>query len=224
MSGFSGLQIDPAVLRAARRGERQAHAVLFNTFSAAVYSLTLRLSQSAAVADDLLQETFIEVMRSLPGFRGDASVATWIRRIAVSKCLMHLRSAWERKATGLGDDLDTMLTDDRPELGPDAGQQLDLEAALGSLSATARAVVWLHDVEGYTHREISELMGRSESFSKSQLSRAHALLRQYLAEPPGGRTDESSDDAPGEAARCAGRRNDASRAAPSRREMLPCRI
>lgn len=218
------MQIDPAVLRAARRGERQAHAVLFNTFSAAVYSLTLRLSQSTAVADDLLQDTFIEVMRSLPGFRGDASVATWIRRIAVSKCLMHMRSAWERKATALDDDGDTAPAADHGALAPDAGQQMDLEAALASLSETARAVVWLHDVEGYTHREIGELMDRSESFSKSQLSRAHALLRQYLAEPPDGRTDEAPDVAADEAARSASGRKDDSRAAPSRREMLACRI
>lgn len=219
------MQVDPAVLRAARRGEQQAHAVLFNTFSAAVYSLTLRLSQSEATADDLLQETFIEVMRSLPGFRGDASLATWIRRVAVSKCLMHMRSAWERKSTDLDDELDDGRTAAGSVTGPDAGQQLDLEAALGTLAPSARTVVWLHDVEGYTHREIAALMDRSESFSKSQLSRAHAALRDYLGEPPGGQSDRAgANAATGHGQPAPGERDESQRAAPSRRELLPCRI
>jgi RNA polymerase sigma-70 factor (ECF subfamily) len=59
---------------------------------------------------------------------------------------------------------------------------MDLEAALESLSETSRAVVWLHDVEGYTHEEIASMMGRTASFSKSQLARAHARLRRRLGE------------------------------------------
>ena len=64
----------------------------------------------------------------------------------------------------------------------DVGLQMDLEAALSKLSETSRAAVWLHDVEGYTHEEIAELMGKTVSFSKSQLSRAHARLRALLGE------------------------------------------
>jgi RNA polymerase sigma-70 factor (ECF subfamily) len=64
----------------------------------------------------------------------------------------------------------------------DAGLRMDLEAALERLSATSRAVVWLHDVEGYTHEEIAGMMGKTVSFSKSQLARAHTRLRHWLGE------------------------------------------
>ena len=66
----------------------------------------------------------------------------------------------------------------------DNGLRMDLEAALERLPETSRAVVWLHDVEGYTHEEIAGMMGKTVSFSKSQLARAHARLRRWLGEEP----------------------------------------
>lgn len=161
----------------------KAHEIIFRTYSAPVYSLMARMTGSTATADDLLQETFIEVIRSIGSFRGDASLATWIRKIAVSKCLMHLRSAWNNRAT-LFRDLGDGQTEYEPAVAADTPLtlvQMDLERALARLSDTARVVVILHDVEGYTHREIAELLGKSVSFSKSQLARAHQRLRQAAA-------------------------------------------
>ncbi|MFW2404139.1 MAG: RNA polymerase sigma factor [Gammaproteobacteria bacterium] len=160
----------------------KAHEIIYRTFSPPVYSLMARMTGSTHTADDLLQETFIEVIRSIGKFRGEAALATWIRKVAVSKCLMHMRSAWQNRATlfrDLGEDhlpyepavaCDTPLTQ----------AQMDLEKALARLSDTSRVVVILHDVEGYTHREIADLMGKSVSFSKSQLARAHARLQQAV--------------------------------------------
>lgn len=178
MSGFAGITVDEAVLRRARQGDARAHETLYRSFAPAVYTLALRLVKAPAPAEDMLQETFIEVMRSLPGYRGDASLATWIRRIAVSKCLMHLRSAWHNRAAGFGDGEDPV--DGGPAVAESVGMRMDLEAALASLPSESRVVVWLHDVEGYTHREIAMLMQRTESYSKSQLSRAHRKLRGML--------------------------------------------
>jgi RNA polymerase sigma-70 factor (ECF subfamily) len=140
------------------------------------------MTGSTHTADDLLQETFIEVIRSIGNFRGDASLATWIRKIAVSKCLMHLRSAWQNRAT-LFRDLGEDHLPYEPAVAcgaPLTQAQMDLEKALARLSDTARVVVILHDVEGYTHREIADLMGKSVSFSKSQLARAHQRLQQAV--------------------------------------------
>jgi RNA polymerase sigma-70 factor (ECF subfamily) len=138
-----------------------------------------------AQAEDLVQETFIEIMRSIANFRGEAALGSWVRRIAVSKALMHLRSAWTARGQSLADDWDDVTPGDVARHGvssnPDAA--LDLDAALASLPAVGRTVVWLHDVEGFTHKEIAALMGRTESFSKSQLSRAYQRLRPMLAEP-----------------------------------------
>ena len=194
MAGFANKQVDPGVLARAKRGDMKAHEIIFRTFSAPVYSLMARMTGSTHTADDLLQETFIEVMRSIGGFREEAALATWIRRVAVSKCLMHLRSAWEKRTTlfrDLGDE-------DRPyepaAASDEAATQarIDLDRALARLSDTSRVVVILHDVEGYTHREIAVLMGKSVSFSKSQLARAHQRLRQVPG-VAGGAAGESAE-------------------------------
>jgi RNA polymerase sigma factor (sigma-70 family) len=180
MAGFADRRVDPGVLARAQKGDMKAHEVIFRTFSPPVYSLMARMTGSTVTADDLLQETFIEVMRSIDRFRGEASLATWIRKIAVSKCLMHLRSAWRNRTT-LFRDLGEDHLPYEPAVACDSPltqAQMDLERALARLSDTSRVVVILHDIEGYTHREIAELMGKSVSFSKSQLARAHQRLRQ----------------------------------------------
>jgi RNA polymerase sigma-70 factor (ECF subfamily) len=130
----------------------------------------------------LLQETFIEVIRSIAKFRGEAPLGIWIRRVAISKALMFLRSAWHKRGQSLDDDWEEMMTGSQLGHGSPTQpeQAIDLDAALGNLSAVARTVVWLHDVEGYTHKEIAALLGKSESFSKSQLSRAYQKLRPML--------------------------------------------
>ncbi len=181
MSGFANKTIDPAFVRSAQRGDMKAHEIIYRQFSGPVYTLALRMTGSPAVAEDMLQETFVEVLRGIAKFRGEASLATWIRRIAVSRCLMHLRAAWTRRRLLFseivkdGGTYEIPANQETPELA------VDLEAALDTLSPTARAVVWLHDVEGYTHAEIADMMDRTRSFSKSQLARAHKRLREWLA-------------------------------------------
>jgi RNA polymerase sigma factor (sigma-70 family) len=146
-----------------------------------------RLVPRQAVADDLFQDTFVEVLQSLKKFRGEAPLGAWIRRIAVSKCLMYLRSPWHRSLMWLDQQAGPQPDEAGFELaqpeGPHPGARVDLEAALSKLPAVARAVVWLHDVEGHTHEEIAAMYGKTESFSKSQLMRAHFRLRQLLDEP-----------------------------------------
>lgn len=182
MSKFADIQIDPAIVKRAARGDAKAHEILYRAFSAPVYSVCLRFTRVPAQAEDLLQETFIEVMRSIANFRGDAPVGAWIRRVAVSKALMFLRSAWHARGQSLDDDWEEIVFDVRPDSAGSHRQEqaMDLDAALGDLPPVARAVVWLHDVEGYTHKEIAGLMGKTESFSKSQLSRAYQRLRPML--------------------------------------------
>jgi RNA polymerase sigma-70 factor (ECF subfamily) len=185
MSKFADINIDPAIVRRAARGDAKAHEIIYRAFATPVYSLCLRFTKVPAHAEDLVQETFIEIMRSIGKFRGEAALGSWIRRVAVSKALMFLRSAWTSRGQSLGDDWDEMTSDDAIGRGlsrePDAA--MDLDAALANLPSVSRAVVWLHDVEGFTHKEIADLMGRTESFSKSQLSRAYQRLRPMLAVP-----------------------------------------
>ncbi len=185
MTRLTAIKLDPRVLRGAQNGESWAQEQLYRTFSAATYTLIRRLIPRKAVADDLFQDTFVEVLQSLSSFRGEAPLGAWIARVAASKCLMHLRSPWHRSLIWLDqlavEDMtpDTPLTSAR-RLETDAAAQIDVEAALAKLPGQSRAVVWLHDVEGHTHEEIAALFGKSVSFSKSQLMRAHLRLRELL--------------------------------------------
>ncbi len=194
MSKFADIQIDPAIVSRAARGDARAHEIIYRAFATPVYSLCLRFTRAPAHAEDLVQETFIEIMRSIAKFRGEAALGTWIRRIAVSKALMFLRSAWTARSQSLGEDWDEVTPGDAVSLGisrhPD--EAIDLDAALANLPQVGRTIVWLHDVEGFTHKEIAKMMGRTESFSKSQLSRAYQKLRPMLAT---GNTDSAATDA-----------------------------
>jgi RNA polymerase sigma-70 factor (ECF subfamily) len=158
----------------AREGDRAAHAELYSVFGGPVFTLARRMLASRALAEDVLQETFVEVICNIDRFRGDAEVGTWIKRIAINKCLMHVRSSWVSRR---GPELEEPAAEHRSGAVDD---QMALERALDSVPDVARAVVWLHDVEGYTHAEIGRLMGRTTSFSKSQLARAHERLRGLL--------------------------------------------
>lgn len=175
------------VLARARRGDLHALETLFRAHQGAVYNLARRLCRSPEDAEEVLQETFLEVSRSLGRFRGDGALSAWIRRIAANKALARLRRERVRSSDSLaeaGDD-DPRLAD--KDVQPDPAHRLDLEAALERLPSTARTVVWLHDVEGHTHEEIGALMNRTASFSKSQLARAHRKLRRWLDSTPGRR-------------------------------------
>jgi RNA polymerase sigma-70 factor (ECF subfamily) len=182
MSKFVDIQIDPGIVKRAARGDAKAHEIIYRAYSSPVYSVCLRFTRVPAQAEDLLQETFIEVIRSIAKFRGEAPLGIWIRRVAVSKALMFLRSAWHKRGQSLDDDWEEMMTGSQLGHGnpTQPEQAIDLDAALGNLPAVTRTVVWLHDVEGYTHKEIAALLGKSESFSKSQLSRAYQKLRPML--------------------------------------------
>lgn len=180
MSGFSGITVSAQTLALAQQRDPAALASICRTFATPVYTLACRLVQCPATADDIAQETFEQVLNNLSTFRADASLATWVRKIAVSRCLMHQRSAWQRRSTTLEEQPETAATQLSTEGA--VGLEQDLVKALGALPVTARSVVWLHDVEGYTHKEIAAMTGRSTSFSKSCLARAHLRLRNILAD------------------------------------------
>jgi len=187
MSAFFDSDLPPDTVSRARAGAVDAQESIYRAFQRPVRTLARRLVSRAAVAEELAQDVFIEVLQSLGQFDGRGSFAGWVRAITVRKCLMHLRSPWQRGLRWV-----EALTDDNLGTGSAAGEHegpaaaLDLERALAQLGDTARVVVWLHDVEGYTHAEIGALLGGTASLSKSQLARAHARLRELLE--PGGVT------------------------------------
>lgn len=175
MSSRFGHAVAVEIVTRARAGDRSAQAELFVAYGRAVYGLARRLLGRADLAEDVLQDTFVEVLRNMPSFRGEAPVGMWIRRIAVNECLMQMRSHWHRRLPLDGEN-DATPVESR---GREAEHLLDFEKALDALPPEARAVVWLHDVEGYTHREIAQLVNATPSYSKSQLARAYVRMQRW---------------------------------------------
>jgi RNA polymerase sigma-70 factor (ECF subfamily) len=163
------------VVARARAGDPDALEQLYRAFEAPVYNLARRICRTTEDAEDVLQETFFEVCRSIGRYREEGSLWGWVRTIAASKALMRLRRNKYRETEELHDEVTGRQRED-------TALRMDLEAALERLSETSRAVVWMHDVEGYTHEEIAAMMGKTPSFSKSQLARAHVRLRRWLGE------------------------------------------
>lgn len=182
MTSFFDSALPPDTIDRARNGDAAACEAIYRAFDRPVRTLARRLVPRRSVAEDLAQDVFVEVLTSLHQFDGRGSFAGWIRRITVRKCLMHLRSPWHRGVSWLDGRGGSTEVGDRPAAGSTGADpaQLDLERALARLTYAARVVVWLHDVEGYTHAEIGALLGGTPSKSKSQLARAHARLRELL--------------------------------------------
>jgi len=175
------------VLALACEGDRAARQAIYTAVAPATLTLIRRLVGQRALSEDLFQDTMMLFFERLPQFRREAPVGAWLRQIAISRCLMYLRSPWKRARMclepvdfGVAAEVAALVTPGY------AGDLIDLERALASLAPTARAVVWMYEVEGYSHQEIAREFGRSVSFSKSQLARAHARLRAWL-EPQGER-------------------------------------
>ena len=166
------VDVAPEVIEKALDGDPCATESIYRSFERPVFTLGLRICQCEQDALDVLQETFIQVFTRLHQFAGEAPFWSWLRQVAVNCSLARLR---KRKLIPVGWNEDSAAT-----AGNDAGMQMDLVAALAKLPADARAVVWLYDVEGLTHKEIADQFGKSISFSKTQLSRAHARLRDLL--------------------------------------------
>ena len=181
MSAFLDSDLPTETVSRARAGAIDAQEAIYRAFQRPVRTLARRLVPNVAAAEDLAQDVFVEVLTKLDQYDGRGSFAGWVRSITVNKCLMHLRSPWQRARRWMslaGENGGVEWPEQRSELV--TGDTVDLERALAHLGDTARAVVWLHDVEGYTHAEIGRLLGGTASFSKSQLARAHVRLRELL--------------------------------------------
>lgn len=182
MTRLCDISVPDDVVGRACDGDSRAQAQLYELLSPAVFGLIRRLVGSRAVAEDLFQETMMTVFGHLHVLRNRDALGAWVRQIAVSRALMYLRSPWHRARLSLTPDTDeeTGLPELSDTVSAPLAERYDLERALASLSPTARAVVWLYEVEGYTHEEIARAFGRSISFSKSQLARAHRRLREWF--------------------------------------------
>ncbi len=180
-SGSHRMNTDAAL---AASGDRQAFERLYRAHVNRIYSLCARMVADRTRAEELTQDVFVRAWEKLHLFRGDSSFATWLHRLAVN-VVLNERKTEGRRRTRFEEE------DEGGEAGMDGfagvvgmplapGDLLDLEQAITRLPPGARRVFTLHDVEGYKHEEIAEMLGVTTGATKAQLHRARMLLREAL--------------------------------------------
>ncbi|MDP2480294.1 MAG: RNA polymerase sigma factor [Candidatus Palauibacterales bacterium] len=170
---------EPELIERVLAGDAAAERTLYDAHVDRIYRLAYRMTGEDDLAQDCTQETFLRAFERLAEFRGDSALGTWLHTVATSVVLNALRKRkrrWRRevameKAGPLG----------RREIGEDVGLRQRLHAAIDDLPDKYRMVFVMHEVEGYTHREIGSALGIEVGTSKAQLSRARARLREALA-------------------------------------------
>jgi RNA polymerase sigma-70 factor (ECF subfamily) len=185
----SGELTEAEAIQRASEGDRTVFEFLYQLHSRRVYAVCLRMVGNTAEAEDLTQEAFLVLLRKIHTFRGESAFSTWLHRLAVNVVLMRLR----RKSPPT-DSLEAALDPDDETGWPsvDIGapdlllegslDRINLERCIKQLPAGYRTIFVLHDIQGYEHHEIAEILGRSVGVSKSQLHKARRRLRELLHE------------------------------------------
>ena len=162
-------------------GDHGAFEAIYRRYCGRVYGLCLRLCADVGEAETATQDTFVRAWHKLDSFAGSGSLGGWLRRLATHAVADMRRQ--RRRRERLIEEL-PLVSAAAEGVGPGrvrSGLSIDLERAIARLPAAARTVFVLHDVEGFRHREIAELMGTAAGTSKAQLHRARKLLRVMLA-------------------------------------------
>jgi RNA polymerase sigma-70 factor (ECF subfamily) len=175
-SGFD-TDLDELTLAGARRGDMRACEKIYRKFHKQAFTVAIRICKCRELAQDVTQEAFITAFKRLHQYRGDSPFWGWLRRVIVNHAISALRKLPRHAAVELEDYMATSSGDQEG-----LGHCMDLEQALQQLNDQDRMVVWLHDVEGYKHKEIAALTGKTESYSKTRLNRARAKLRLLISE------------------------------------------
>lgn len=167
---------EQTLIRQAQQGDEAAMHALYRRYAPRVYAVVRRIAGTDALAEDWAQEAWIRAFRALPKFRGDSAFSTWLHRVAVNSALQGKRSRNRH------DSRETALPATLPGRGPREATELrlTLEWAMEQIPDGMRKVLVLHDVEGFTHEEIGEMLGVAPGTSKSQLFKARAKMRTLL--------------------------------------------
>ena len=173
---------DYELAQKAAAGDLAAFEELYRRHFRRVYALALRMTASPEEAEDLAQETFIQLFKKIGSFRGDSAFTTWLHRMTVNQVLMHFRRRKSRPeyTTEEGETPVQIVQGTENQARMPVVDRIALEDAIAKLPLGYRSVFVLHDVEGYEHNEVAEMLGISEGTSKSQLHKARLKLRGLI--------------------------------------------
>ncbi|MEJ7645446.1 MAG: RNA polymerase sigma factor [Chryseolinea sp.] len=172
------LNVHEELIARCKSGDQNAHHKLYKLYAKAMYNVGYRITRNEEEAQDVLQEAFISAFKNLERYRGDSTFGAWLKRIVVNKAINALQKkklepipehdAWDVAEEEVSTEYKEELTVDR------------VRRSIEQLPAGYRSVLSLYLLEGYDHQEIAEIMGFTESTSKSQLNRAKGKLREIL--------------------------------------------
>jgi len=165
------------LIKGCLQGERRMQEELYRRFSPRMYAVCLRYAGNAEEAEDILQEGFIKIFKKLDSFRGDGSFEGWLRRIFVNTAIEHFRR--KRYLMPVTEKEENTIEGKYTSVLDELGAK-DIMALVQELSPGYRTVFNMYVVEGYTHKEIADILGISEGTSKSQLSRAKVILQDMV--------------------------------------------
>ncbi len=160
------------------KGERTAQYNLYRMYSKGMYNICLRMLNNSMEAEDVLQESFIDVYKKLHTFKYESTPGAWIKRIVVNNCINKLR---KRKLIFEDIDEGRFVVEEAVEIKDHSLEVNKIKKALTHLPDGYRAIFSLYALEGYDHQEIGQIMNISESTSKSQYSRAKKKIRELIS-------------------------------------------
>lgn len=149
---------------------------LYKAYTGTLYSIALRMTGNTSDAEDFVHDAWLRAVAAIGRFRGDASLRTWLTSILINRCRESYRP---RHETSLDDCLEIVASEREEESA--MLDQVDIDRALAEMPARYREVFVLHDIEGFTHVEISQLLRIETGTSKSQLARGRRWLRGALS-------------------------------------------
>ncbi len=170
------MYIHAPLIEECRKGNNRAQFRLYNQYSKAMYNLAYRMLNNREDAEDILQEAFVDCFRNISSFRFESTFGAWLKKILINKCINHL----QKKKINL------ILTDMLPNNAYEEEEETIYDTTkiikgIEMLPDGYRVILTLYLLEGYDHSEISQILGISESTSKSQYSRAKEKLRNQLS-------------------------------------------
>jgi RNA polymerase sigma-70 factor (ECF subfamily) len=172
---YSDVNIHASLIEECRRGSSKAQFRLYNQYSKAMYNLAYRMMNNREDAEDLLQEAFLDCFRNIKSFRFESTFGAWLKSILVNKCINQLRK--KKVELVLQETVPVEIVEEEQETIYNTDK---IFKGIEQLPDGYRIILTLYLLEGYDHTEIAQILGISESTSKSQYSRAKEKLRSIL--------------------------------------------
>mgnify|MGYP001060609180 CR=1 FL=1 len=169
---------DQVLIDRSLAGHRSAQGELYRKYAKAMYHIAARMVPERQLATDLTQDVFVKVFEELKRFRGESTLGAWIKRITINTCLNHLKKAGRLREDELNEGL-LLIPDEEDRISKDVDMK-SIHNAIKELPDGSRTVLNLYLLEGYRHKEIAEIMGITESTSKTQYRRGKILLQDKL--------------------------------------------